>query len=257
MLRRLTYGAAARQTTTRLLEAAHARLELATAVSREHLLQTHVAQALELAELGRDRLPLGRALEIYCRLHGLAPETEAVVRSRALATMGEEGLEDFGPYDDDDAPASQEDGHWLSTLLGERFRPRVQKELRSWIELHAGRAEAAVLETHVRNALRFVEILGDELSLAEAVDVYTETLALQPDAADAVRVFTLERLSRTHLPPSFWRGGADARLPGPSPLSLDDEGRAEQAAHLGARAGAREGALAGHSPQPLYQSRPA
>ncbi|MGH7482629.1 MAG: hypothetical protein ACRELV_10775 [Longimicrobiales bacterium] len=184
------------------------KLEVASAVAREKLLETHVEQALELITLAEGRVSPPRALEIYARLHRLPPDVAELTRTRALASIGT--MEDSGMRtpavpeleltETSDAETQQQDRAWVLSLLGERFKPRVHLELRRWIELHTGRAEVRVMETHVANGLRFVDILTDDMTYAEAVGVYLEALSIPPGLHDTITFFVLERLAREHLP---------------------------------------------------------
>lgn len=205
MLRRMTRGAAGRQAAARVLEAARNRLEVATAVARERVLEVYVEKALEMVELAAGRLDHSRVLEIYSRLHGLTEELEQLVRTRTLAALGEQAA---APKPSEvvaeEAPA--EERSWLLSVLGERFRPRVQNELRLWMELHSGRTQVALIEAHVENALRFIEILAPDMSYSEAIEVYVDAIPLPPALASMVQFYALERLSRDHLPSRFWRG---------------------------------------------------
>lgn len=204
MLRRMTRGVAAGRAVSRAVDAARGRLEVAAAVSREHLISVHVEKALELIELAAGRVDHSRVLEIYGRLHALPRDTEDLVRTRTLAVLGERE----GGVRATEVVSEESDGDdrpWLVSVLGERFRPRVRNDLRRWMELHSGRTETALIEAHVENALRFVEILS-EISYSEAIAVYLEMLPLPPAVASMVQFFTLERLSRDHLPAKFWKG---------------------------------------------------
>ncbi len=204
MLRRMTRGAGAGRVVSRAVDSAHGRLEVAAAVAREHLISVHVEKALELIELASGRVDHSRTLQIYSRLHALTPDTEDLVRTRTLAVLGErEVVPRTAEVVQEEVDG--EDRTWLVSVLGERFRPRVRNDLRRWMELHSGRAETALIEAHVENALRFVDILA-ELSFSEAIAVYVDMLPLPPALASMVQFFALERLSRDHLPAKFWKG---------------------------------------------------
>lgn len=205
MLRKVTRGAAGRRASERLIEAVRSRLEMASAVARERLLETHVKQALELVELAEGRVAAARAIDIYGRVHRLSVETNELVRTRALASLGQTEARTGRPTplpeeQLDPDPEASPDQPWIATLLGERFRPRVHLELRRWIELHTGRAEVRILQTHVENALRFCEILDEDMSYIEAIGIYIESLNVSTASAETIMYFTLDFLSREHLP---------------------------------------------------------
>lgn len=216
MLRKMTRGAAGRRASERLMEAVQSKLEVVSAVARERLLETHVEQALELVTLAEGRVSPPRALDIYTRLHRLPLDTTELVRTRALASLGtkeEAEGRSVSVAEPEMAEAAEADAaqerSWILSLLGERFRPRVHLELRRWIELHTGRAEVRMIETHVSNAIRFVDVLAEDMSYAEAVGVYLESLNVPPGLSDTITFFALDRLAQDHLPRPIISGAHD------------------------------------------------
>lgn len=186
-----------------LSEPLRRRTELAIAVAQERLMSTHVEHALELIELVGDQVPFGDALDIYTRLLHLSEDEARVITTRALASLGERAEEE-DPWP---AVTARPDGD--ETALGkrgvfanvkQRLRGRVNDDLRRWIELQAARTEVAILETHVDNAINFVELIGDELPLNDSVELYLEALEVRDSVAEVAYFITLARLSERHLP---------------------------------------------------------
>ena len=73
-------------------------------------------------------------------------------------------------------------------------RRRLSTEARRKLMLAAARAEEAVIETHVAQALDLVAALGDELDPETAIGVYLELLELAEPLAGAVTNRSLARL---------------------------------------------------------------
>jgi hypothetical protein len=81
-----------------------------------------------------------------------------------------------------------------------RLRGRVKEDLRRWVELVAARTEIAILNTHVDNALNFVELLEKEAPFSEAVELYLEALEVRESVAEVAYYMALQRLADQHLP---------------------------------------------------------
>jgi hypothetical protein len=194
------------------LGAAVARdLDVAVAVAREEVLETHATQLLELIELSHDRVAAERITEIYVRLHRMDDAESAVVRNRTLAALGLRSRENAGappaaativpPVSELLAPENgAESPKGPFRFLRERFRGRVHNELRRWIELHTGRAEMIILEVHVNNALRFVKILAEHAPIQDAVQLYREMIGARESVGQIMYWRVLERLAETDLP---------------------------------------------------------
>ncbi len=82
-------------------------------------------------------------------------------------------------------------------------RRRLSSDARRKLMLAAARAEEAIIETHVTQALDLVAALGDEVDPESAIGVYIELLELAEPLAGAV---TNRSLARLHD-----RGQRDAR----------------------------------------------
>ena len=81
-----------------------------------------------------------------------------------------------------------------------RLRGRVKEDLRRFVELAAARTEIAILDTHVDNALNFVELLDKEQTFNESVELYLEALEVRESIAEVAYYMALTRLSENFLP---------------------------------------------------------
>lgn len=237
--------------TSRTLSASvRRRLELAIAVAQERLLTTHVEHALGLIEMVGDEVPLETALDIYNRLLHLGADEARIITTRALAHIGEHAVEAEvwpelmarsagtdagaarapaggggggpggaagGEGGDADASAAVR-GRALFSNLRHRIRGRVNDDLRQRIELAAARTEVALIRRHTDNALAFVEVLEEELSLPDAVQAYIASLDLRDSIAEVVYFLTLAQIADRRLPPrrATARRGPEPAVAGPA-----------------------------------------
>jgi hypothetical protein len=203
-----------------LSESMRRRVELAVAVAHERLLSTHVEHALRLIRLAGTQVPFQSVLAIYTRLLRLNDDESRVITTRALATLGEQGEvpEDWQarPPEEPVEEPPQDGRRGFFGNLKQRLRGRVNEELRQWIEFAAARTEVALLETHVDNALQFVELLREEMAVDEAVELYLDALDVRESVGEVVYYLTLARLSDRFLPGGAPNGitaeGAEPRL---------------------------------------------
>jgi len=231
-----------------LSAAVRRRLELAIAVAEERLLATHVEHALGLIEMVGDEVPLETALEIYNRLLHLSGEEARIITTRALAHIGEHAVEaevwprlmarssksadavaaapasgrdggkaaKEGTADVQPAPPVAGKGRALFSNLRQRIRGRVNDDLRQRIELAAARTEVALLRRHTDNALAFVDVLEEELSLPEAVQIYIQALDLRESIAEVVYYLTLAQIADRRLPPRRATARREPAVAGPA-----------------------------------------
>ena len=191
------------------------RVELAVAVAQERLLSTHVNHALGLIQLVGDQVPFENALNIYTRMLRLSDDEARVITTRALAILGERAAqtEEWPEFAKAEAPT--ENGETarrkFMTQFRSRLRGRVKDDLRRWVELVAARTEIAILNTHVDNAMNFVELLEKEASFNEAVELYLEALEVRESIAEVAYYMALTRLADQHLPQG--PGSDDATTP--------------------------------------------
>jgi hypothetical protein len=194
-----------------LSETMRRRVELAVAVAQERLLATHVDHALNLIQLVGNKVKFENSLSIYTRLLRLSDDEARVITTRALAILGERAAE-TNSWPElitlAEIKEAEEGGrrNFMATVR-QRLRGRVNEDLRKFVELAAARTEIAVLETHVENALNFVELLEPEQSFSEATETYLEGLDVRESIAEVTYYMTLTRLAERQLP----RTGEEAR----------------------------------------------
>jgi hypothetical protein len=180
------------------------RVELAVAVAQERLLSTHVNHALGLIQLVGDQVPFENALNIYTRLLRLSDDEARVITTRALAIMGERAAEteEWPEFVTTEAPPQNGESARRKFMdqFRQRLRGRVKDDLRRWVELVAARTEIAILNTHVDNAMNFVELLDKEAPFSEAVELYLEALEVRESVAEVAYYMALSRLADQHLP---------------------------------------------------------
>jgi hypothetical protein len=197
------------------------RVEVATALAWEALVDSHVAQAAAFVTLLQDRLPFDEALLRYLIEVDIGDSMAQAVRTRVLVMIegDEEQDEDEADDDDDDAIAlrphedgqAADDGAGHDDLGWRRFRPDVvmrgmrkrqrrDDQTESWIRLALARAEEAIIATHVDNAISFAALLGNGMPLDRAVQEYIDAVSLSGGRAQAVHQRTMARLADVHLP---------------------------------------------------------
>ncbi len=178
------------------------RIELAVAVAQERLLATHVRHALELIQIVGDQVPFENALAIYTRMLRLSEDESRVITTRALATLGEQGVqgEVWPELTAEQAPEAREPRKSFMNLMRSRLRGRVNDDMRRQVELAAARTEVAILNTHVENSLQFVELLEAEMPYIEAVELYLDSLQVRDSIAEVTAYMALARLANEHLP---------------------------------------------------------
>jgi hypothetical protein len=193
------------------------RVELAVAVAQERLLSTHVDHALKLIQLLGERVPFENALGIYVRLLRLSDDEARVITTRALAILGERAARsDDWPElvtDREVREAEAGGGRTFFRNMRHRLRGRVKDDLRRWVEMMAARTEVAILNTHVENAVNFVELLEKEQPASEAIELYLESLEVRDSVAEVTYYLALSRLADTSLP-ELPSDGTVAGLPG-------------------------------------------
>ncbi len=193
------------------------RLDLAIAVAQERLLGTHVRYALDLIELVRGRVDLTSALDIYVRMLGLDDDDARVVTTQAMARIGEREEETAPSSPPQPAGTGAEgDGRQHRSFIAairDRLRGRENDDLRTLVDLHRARTEVALLETHVDNAMSFVDVARAEMAVDEAAEMYIESLAVREAIAPVVYYITLDRLSDEFLPRTESRTPVDSGAP--------------------------------------------
>lgn len=199
--------------TRKISRAMQRQVDLTTAVCQERLLSTHVRHVLALVDLVANELPFDSAVDIYARILRLTPEQARNVGSRALAAIGRRtGLTEAEDLnldlaDDDDLDEGTDhagdEGRFdaVFSRVRRRIRGRVKDDLRQRINLASARAEDALFETHVQNALVFGKALAEEVPLHEAVDLYLDVMAIPEGVSDVVFNRALRIVADDVLPP--------------------------------------------------------
>jgi hypothetical protein len=177
-------------------------LQIAAAMARERILETHVSRLLELIQITETKLSTKKATETYIQLHSVDQETARQISSMALAALGKKRETGSAIKIDmtDTGTATKSDPNSRRSLFAQirlRLSGGIYHELREPIELHTGRTQVALLHTHVENALRFVQILRPEQSIATAAELYHELVNVRRPVAEIVYFMVLDRLSGT------------------------------------------------------------
>lgn len=178
------------------------RLELAEAAAIEARMETHAKQALSLVAVLAPRMPFDEAVERYIEIMGLAGDEAEIVHNRALVALSDSEL---------GTELARErhrtgwglDWRYATPLGAIRF---VRRQLRRnaeedlWMELAASRAEEAVIRTHIKHALHFVEILQDFTPPPRSLSLYLDQLEVPAARARAVYQRALARVADVELP---------------------------------------------------------
>lgn len=195
----------------RLPDAVRHRLDVATAMAWEALVDTHVTQALEFIGLFEDRLPLEESLTRYIKEMDMSETMGAAVRTRSLVALDQQVATDDGAVSihgtepgDEDIGADDDEG-WKrfkpgAVMRGVLERQRKHEEIERMVELAIARAEEEVIKTHVDNAITFAALLEDSGALSRGVEQYIASLNVVGGRGQAVLQRTMARLADVHLP---------------------------------------------------------
>src|SRR5688500_9271546 len=169
-----------------LSESTRRRLEVATAMAWEALIETHTQQARAFIDLLEGRLDFEEALLRYLREMDLTEAIASAVRTRVLVALEDRPAKPaLQLHDEGEDPGKEpepEEG-WR------RFRPDLMvrsvmdrqkrnEETDHWIELALARAEEVVIRTHIDNAITFAALLEDQASLGRGVQAYFGSVQL-------------------------------------------------------------------------------
>jgi hypothetical protein len=192
----------------RLPDSVRRRLEVATAMAWESLVETHVAHAGQFVTLFSERLSLDEALTRYLVEMDVGDSVGTAVRTRVLV-----GIEEANRTGDGRAPPTLPTSHPQEGEIEgwRRFRPDVvvreivqrqrrEDEVEAWIKLAIARAEEGVMTTHVENAITFAALLEDYLPTDRSVQHYLDATTLAGGRAQAIYQRTMARLADVHLP---------------------------------------------------------
>jgi hypothetical protein len=175
-------------------------LMVAAAVAREAILQLHVARAMRLIELSGNRVSVMRMISIYTRLHDLSKMDIEALGNRLLALLGKSRKTATPAMYVEGESENFDDRRSLVGSVRERMRGRRLHDLRRWTDLHTGSTQAALIEIHVRHALRFVEELRVTHSTREAVDIYQDMVEVPGNMSEALKIYVWEKLAAEELP---------------------------------------------------------
>jgi hypothetical protein len=194
-----------RTTTRRLPDTVRRRLEIATAMAWESLVETHVEQATRFVHLLGERLPLEETLTRYLLEMDMGDSMASAVRTRVLVTQESEDTLAEAADDPSTTKALEEEEGWRRfrpdvMMRGVLERQRRNDETEHWIQLALARAEEKLITTHVDNAITFAALLEEHLPVDRGVQQYLDAVALTGSRAQAVVQRTMARLADVHLP---------------------------------------------------------
>jgi hypothetical protein len=190
-----------RKPSRKLTVARRRELEVQAALAREAVTQFHVNSAISMIELAAGRVSAVRMLDIYLRMHGIVgPEGELLSYS-VLAALGHRASKGTvaSLFVEGEEPAQPEHGSLLKVIKN-RLKGRVHHDLRRWVELATGAAQAGLLDIHVRHAVKFARELTESHSIPQAVDLYSDMAGVARPLRDSLYVFLLDRLAAEELP---------------------------------------------------------
>lgn len=190
----------------------------------EALVEQHVVEANEFVSLLRDRLDMEDALARYLAEMDLDETMATAVRTRVLVAL-EPATEPATPAAETaQSPArgvaprpmrlpslpvagvdDKDEAGWRrfrpdALVRGMRRRQQRSDETETMIELALARAEEAIMQTHVDNAIGFTALLDDYVGIGRAVAYYLGAVVLTGSRAHSVLQRTMARLADVHLP---------------------------------------------------------
>jgi len=174
----------------------------------EELVTTHTQQALAFIDLLREHMTFEEALVRYLREMDLTEAIANSIRTRVLVALEDRPadqpkLQLHEEPQDENAPDPGEGWRRFSpgtVMKNVRERQKRQEEADRWVELAIARAEEAIILTHIDNAITFVALLDDEMSLGKAVQAYVGAVHLTGGRSQSVSQRTMARLAEVHLP---------------------------------------------------------
>lgn len=199
-----------RERSSRRLSVARRReLEVAAAVAREAVTQFHVTSAISLIELAAERVSAVRMLEIYLRMHNITGPEGELLAYAVLAALGHQASRGKAAslVVDGEDPVAR-DNRSIFRVLRSRLRGRVHHDLRRWVELATGAAQAGLVEIHARHAVKFARDLAETHSVSQACTLYVEMAGVPAPLRDSLYIHLLDRLAAEELPRPIHGGGA-------------------------------------------------
>jgi hypothetical protein len=194
----------------RLPDSVRRRLEVATAMAWESLVEAHVAHALQFVALLSDQLSMQDALARYLDEMDLGTTMSTAVRTRVLVNLDQGNpaasqQTTLALHANGDPGAEEMPEGWRRfrpdvVVRGVRQRQRRNDEVEGWVQLAIARAEEGVITTHVDNAITFAALLEEYLPLGRSVQQYISAVSLSGGRAQAIYQRTMARLADVHLP---------------------------------------------------------
>lgn len=212
---------------TRSMDAAQRReLQIAAAVAREKAMQFHVSSALRLIALAADRVSPLRMLEIHVRLHWVVGAEAELLANRVMAALGENAPAEAAKLFVAGQIEPEADTASIWRAVRSRLRGRVHHDLRRWIELAVGAAQAGLVHIHVQHAVRFAQELAETHTVAEAGALYIEMVGMPAPLQQAFHLTLLNRLAGEELPRIASAGPPQpaAQVPPPQPVEPKVQG---------------------------------
>ncbi len=203
----------------RVPDALRRRLEVASAMAWEGLVDAHAEEALEFLALLHGRMGMQDALTRYLREMGIIEPMTTSVRTKVLVAVehAESGLVPMQVHEPKAEEEDDEDAEgWRrftpgALVRGVRERQEERDETERLVMLAMARAEEDIIRKHVDNAITFAALLDGTLGLDGAVQEYVRTVGLGGGRAQAVFQRTMARLAEVHLPPLHRPGTAVPR----------------------------------------------
>lgn len=192
----------------RLPDGMRRQLDVAAAAAWEALVEVHSSHALRFVALMSAHLDFDEAVSRYLDELDVRDPMASAIRSRVLVAL-EDALADHPERPSLTVYEEDEEDERREGL--KRFRPDVLmrgiarkvreiEALEEWVRLAVARAEEGVIKAHVDNAVVFTAVLGDHLSLSDAVDDYLELMRVTGTRGQSVHQRTMARLAALHLP---------------------------------------------------------
>ena len=202
----------------RLPDAMRRRVEVASAMAWEALVEAHTTHALDFIALMEGRLDMQDALSRYLREMGVIEPMATAVRTKVLVAL--EDAESAGarvllheaeaaaaeeppavaPEDDEEGSEGWRRFTPGALVSGVRERQKSRDETDRLVLLAIARAEEDVIGAHVDNAITFAALLDSAVGLDRAVQEYIGEVGLAGPRAQAVFQRTMARLAEVHLP---------------------------------------------------------
>ncbi len=203
----------------RLPDAMRRRVEVASAMAWEALVESHTAHALDFIGLMEGRLSMPDALNRYLREMGVIEPMATAVRTKVLVAL--EDAESAGArvllHEAEAAAAEAEDKgrslpreeegseRWRrftpgALVSGVRERQKEKDETDRLVMLALARSEEDIIQTHVDNAITFAALLDSAIGPDGAIQEYIGEVGLAGPRAQAVFQRTMAKLADVHLP---------------------------------------------------------